>query len=252
MNIDNIIDEALTPEPVADQGPEEEAPQDLEDVPLHDLLVMDLDDVNIKYEIYSRFKSDVENYIENYLLTCPDPKAPEGMYKCSLETWQACISNIGIFYFARNKYLYDKKKIAAAGGVALHDGLLSIALELYELLCYQFKKQFFIYDCCRFLGISKDLMWKLSDLHADLLKKAHNAQESSMRSALASGRSNVTAMAILLNHDYDYTRTTQVIHTSAADKLTADRLPELVQDQQPKSIPQHVVVDVPESDFENM
>ena len=57
---------------------------------------------------------------------------------------------------------------------------------------------------------------------------------------------------ILLNHDYDYTRTTQIIHTSGSDKLTADRLPELVQDQQPESIPQHIVVDVPESDFENM
>ena len=49
-------------------------------------------------------------------------------------------------------------------------------------------------------------------------------QESSMRTALASGRSNVTAMAILLNHDYDYTRTTQVVHT--VDKIkTADTLP---------------------------
>ena len=49
-------------------------------------------------------------------------------------------------------------------------------------------------------------------------------QESSMRTALASGRSNVTAMAILLNHDYDYTRTTQVIHTSERIK-SADTLP---------------------------
>ena len=102
------------------------------------------------------------------------------------------------------------------------------------------------------MGVSKELMWRLSELHGDLLKKAHNAQESSMRSALASGRSNVTAMAILLNHDYDYTRTTQVIHTSGSDKLTADRLPELVQDQQPKSKTLDIVVDVSESDFENM
>ena len=49
-------------------------------------------------------------------------------------------------------------------------------------------------------------------------------QESSMRTALASGRSNVTAMAILLNHDYDYTRTTQVIHTTEQIK-SADTLP---------------------------
>ncbi len=52
-----------------------------------------------------------------------------------------------------------------------------------------------------------------------------------MRTALASGRSNVTAMAILLNHDYDYTRTTQVIHTSDSKRLTADNLPKLEQPQ---------------------
>ena len=62
------------------------------------------------------------------------------------------------------------------------------------------------------------------------MKKAHTVQEDSMRTALASGRSNVTAMAILLNHDYDYTRTTQVKHTNGRDNLTADKLPQLTQD----------------------
>ena len=56
-------------------------------------------------------------------------------------------------------------------------------------------------------------------------------QESSMRTALASGRSNVTAMAILLNHDYDYTRTTQVIHTTDKTK-SADALP-ILGDEKP-------------------
>ena len=77
-------------------------------------------------------------------------------------------------------------------------------------------------------------MYKLNNIHADLLKKAHTAQESSYRTALASGRSNVTAMAILLNHDYDYTRTTQVIHTS--DKIkSADTLPTLKIDEKTTS-----------------
>ena len=73
-------------------------------------------------------------------------------------------------------------------------------------------------------------MYLLNDLHAAVLKKAHTAQEGSMRAALASGRSNVTAMAILLNHDYDYTRTTQVIHTSDSKQLRADDLPQLLPD----------------------
>ena len=80
------------------------------------------------------------------------------------------------------------------------------------------------------MGLSNDCMYKLNDLRNDILKKAHTKQEASMRAALASGRSNVTAMAILLNHDYDYTRTTQVIHTSGAQQITADQLPQLSSD----------------------
>ena len=59
-----------------------------------------------------------------------------------------------------------------------------------------------------------------------MLKRAHTIQESSMRTALASGRSNVTAIAILLNHDYNYTRTTEIIHSSDRIK-SADTLPVL-------------------------
>ena len=77
------------------------------------------------------------------------------------------------------------------------------------------------------MGLNHDTIYELSTKYADILKKAHTMQESSMRTALASGRSNVTAMAILLNHDYDYTRTTQVIHTT--DKIkSADTLPTLL------------------------
>ena len=152
------------------------------------------------------------------------------MYKCSLETWQAVITQIGYNYFLDNKYLEDYERQRVEGGRRYSDIKLSIGLQLYEDLCNQYRKQFFIYDCCKFLGINKDYMYLLNDLHAAVLKKAHTAQEASMRGALASGRSNVTAMAILLNHDYDYTRTTQVIHTSGAQQITADQLPQLSSD----------------------
>ena len=212
MEIDNIIDNVLS-----DTAPDDN---------INNLLAADLtDDTNI-LRIYNRFKNDIELFINDFLLNSKDINAAAGMYKCSLETWQACITNIGLYYFRKNKYLYDVKKNAAAGGVALSDDLLSIGLELYEYFCYEYKKQFFIYDCCRFLGISKDLIYKLSDLHADLLKKAHTIQEASLRAGLASGRSNVTALAILLNHDYNYTKTTEIIHHSSGDK-SADQLPDL-------------------------
>ena len=80
------------------------------------------------------------------------------------------------------------------------------------------------------MGLSMDCLYNLSSIHSDMLKKAHTKQEASMRTALASGRSNVTAMAILLNHDYDYTRTTQIVHT--VDRIkTADTLPTLAIDE---------------------
>lgn len=227
MDIDKIIDDVagvkadnITP-PV----------NDLKHIPLKELLKHKYTDTEEgRREIYKRFYGDVENLIDIYTNSCPDPHAKEGMYKCSLETWQAIITDIGLNYFYDNKYLMDIEKAAQRGGMIYNDDLLAVALELYENLCNKYRKQFFIYDCCKFMGMSKDSIYKLNEIRTDLLKKAHTAQEGSMRAALASGRSNVTAMAILLNHDYDYTRTTQVIHTSGAQQITADKLPELSDD----------------------
>lgn len=195
---------------------------------LLELLKMPLSD-DVRTEIYFRFREGVEMFISDFLKSCSDLNADKGMIKCALETWQACCTDIGLLYFRKNRYLRKYGKGADGKGAVddYDDNLLEIALELYEFLCMEYRKQFFIYDCCRFMGLNKDSMYRLNELRADVLKKAHTAQEGSMRSALASGRSNVTAMAILLNHDYDYTRTTQVIHTTNSHNLTADNLPQL-------------------------
>ena len=206
-----------------------ETPEGGEDI--YDLLRADILTPEIQEKIYFRFYNDIKAYIEDYTQKCNDTNRDKGMYKCSLETWQACNTLIGHIYFRRNRYLEDIKRMRESGGVIFREEILCIGLEVYEALCTEYRKQFFIYDACRFMGMSKDIMWKLNNIHSDLLKKAHNAQESSMRTALASGRSNVTAMAILLNHDYDYTRTTQVIHTTDRTK-TADALP-ILGDEKP-------------------
>lgn len=187
---------------------------------LRTLLEADLLTDEIKDSIYRRFKEDIEEFINDFLSRSEDKNAKKGMLYCNLETWQACADDIGRYYFKQNKYLIDSHR---KGGVYRED-LLILAMEVYEHFCRLYRKQFFIYDCALFLGINRDTIYELSNKHADMLKKAHTMQESSMRTALASGRSNVTAMAILLNHDYDYTRTTQVIHTTEQIK-TADTLP---------------------------
>lgn len=215
MNIDNIVKKTIK-ETTNNAGGGK-----IDDLLQHEILTDD-----IKEAIFEFWKNELDIYIDNYAQSSPDINARKGMYKCSLETWEACITDIGRNYFYKNRFLLDKKKIAAQGGTAYRDDLLLIGLELYEYYCKKYRKQFFIYDCCVFLHINKDTMYKLNNIHADLLKKAHTAQESSYRAALASGRSNVTATAILLNHDYNYTRTTEIIHTS--DRIrSADTLPVL-------------------------
>ena len=170
--------------------------------------------------IFESFRDDIQEIIKEYTNKCPDINKDKGMYKCTLETWQACTDTIGREYFRRNRLLYDSTR----SGNVYKDDLLIIAMEVYEYFCKEYRKQFFIYDCALFLGINRDLLYELNNKHTDLLKKAHTMQEASMRAALASGRSNVTAMAILLNHDYNYTRTTEIIHTTDTIK-TADTLP---------------------------
>ena len=191
----------------------------------------DLKDPDNQKILLDRWRNDIEGYIKEFLSGSDDPHAGEGLYKCSLETWKACANYIGLNYFLKYKLVRDYKREKTEGGARLQDSLIELGLVLYEDLCNKYRKQFFIYDSCKFLGISLDYMYTLNDMHARYLKKAHSIQEDSMRTALASGRSNVTAMAILLNHDYDYTRTTQVIHTSDSKRLTADNLPKLEQIQ---------------------
>lgn len=188
---------------------------------LETLLNADVLTDDIKDSIYSHFIEDIQEIISEYLKGSHDKNASKGMLYCTLETWQACVDDIGKLYFKKNNYLVNR---CASNGGKYREDLLIIAMEVYEHFCRLYRKQFFIYDCALFLGISRDTIYKLNTTYTDMLKKAHTMQESSMRTALASGRSNVTAMAILLNHDYDYTRTTQVIHTTEQIK-SADTLP---------------------------
>lgn len=199
---------------------------------LESLLNTDILTDEIKDSIYSHFIEDIQEIISEYLKGSHDKNARKGMLYCTLETWQACADDIGRLYFKKNNYLVNR---CASNGGKYREDLLIIAMEVYEHFCRLYRKQFFIYDCALFLGISRDTIYKLNTTYTDMLKKAHTMQESSMRTALASGRSNVTAMAILLNHDYDYTRTTQIVHT--VDRIkSADSLPMLNFDGKTKII----------------
>jgi hypothetical protein len=195
------------------------------------MAALDLNNIDNQALILRRWREDINQIINDCLMESDDPHAHEGMFKCSLETWKYTANMIGLNYFLKYKLVRDYMRERERGGLLLDDNLIELGLILYEEYCNKYRKQFFIYDSCKFLGISLDNMYVLNDLHSKYLKKAHSVQEDSMRSALASGRSNVTAIAILLNHDYDYTRTTQVIHTSGRDNLRADDLPKLEQTQ---------------------
>lgn len=199
---------------------------------LETLLNTDILTDDIKDVIYSHFIEDIQILISEYLKSSRDKNASKGMLYCTLETWQACVDDIGRKYFKKNNYLADRRADSRAW---YKEELIIIGMEVYEHFCRLYRKQFFIYDCALFLGISRDTLYKLNTTYTDALKKAHTMQESSMRTALASGRSNVTAMAILLNHDYDYTRTTQIVHT--VDRIkSADSLPMLNIDGKTKII----------------
>ena len=228
MDIDKILDDIANQAAADNSFPDSD---DLSNIEFKELLTKKYTTTDAgRRELYKRFYKDVTQLIDKMTASCPDPHAADGMYKCSLESWQAIITQIGYNYFYDNKLLEDYERQRVEGGRRYEDNKLYIGLQLYEDLCNQYHKQFFIYDCCKFLGIMKEYMYKLNDLHSNMLKKAHTAQEGSMRAALASGRSNVTAMAILLNHDYDYTRTTQVIHTTDNKQLSAGDLPQLLPD----------------------
>lgn len=244
MDVDRIIDN-IAAAALDQAGEKENNINNILSCPVGDLGRVvsgyDLKDPDNQKILLDRWRTDIDKYIKEFLSSSDDPHAGDGLYKCSLETWKACANYIGLNYFRTYKLVRDYAREKWEGGARFNDDLIELGVMLYEELCNKYRKQFFIYDSCKFLGMNLDSMYTLNDLHARYLKKAHSIQEDSMRTALASGRSNVTAMAILLNHDYDYTRTTQVIHTNARDNLTADKLPQLTQDivgqDQPQQLP---------------
>ena len=134
MNIENIVKNTIKNTDTAGGGK------------IDDLLQADILTDDIKEAIFECWKNELDIYIDNYAQSSPDINASKGMYKCSLETWQACTSDIGRNYFYKNKYLIDKKKAAAQGGNVYSNDLLLIGLELYEYYCKKYRKQFFIYD----------------------------------------------------------------------------------------------------------
>lgn len=233
MDIDNIIDGVLSGR---ENGEKSQDQQSQEKKSLEQLLELAFFDEDTKIQIYRRFRADAIDYIDAFTDSneCKDTKKDNGMFACSHDTWSACIREFGIDYFIKNKYLHDKRRERSEGGIRFNDDLMEIALEVYENLCGNYKKVFQIYDCCNFMGISKDFMYKLNEVHSGFIKNGNTAQENSYRTGALTNRGNVTGYAMLLNHDYDYTRTTQIIHSTTANKLTADSLPTL-------EITQHIV-----------
>ena len=227
--IENIAKDVKKGAAGAAGGDDLGAGPDIKNMSLLDLCRLQIKDDLIKIEIYKRIKAAAETYINEYTAgpLCRDTNKSQGMFKCSHDTFQACIREFGIDYFKTNKLLHDVYRERREGGARLADDLLEIGLEVYESICNEFKKVFQIVDCCAFLGISKEYIYTLSELHTLFLKKLHTSTENSLRIGALTGRGNVTGHAIILNHDYDYTRTTQVIHTQGPAVVAADRLPVL-------------------------
>lgn len=252
MNIDRIIENVAEQAKRGAQGAENadnfRQDQNLECISLSDLCMSEILSDDIKTEIYKRMKKDAEIYINDWMDSpcCFDTNKDKGMYKCSHETYQACIREFGIDYYKKYKYLHDIRRERVEGGARLKDELLYIGIEVYESICDEYRKVFQIVDCCAFLGVSKDYMYQLNEMHALFLKKAHTATENSLRIGALTGRGNVTGHAIILNHDYDYTRTTQVIHTNQQQAISAEKLPTLESKTQDIVLP-----DIP-ANFENL
>lgn len=237
-DIDKLI-ESVVDEVIKEKKEGENAPflRDLKknqekNKPENDLQILCAKEIKTEEEeekIYRRFLGDAQTYIESFVDSpeCKDVNADKGMFKCTHETWAFCIRSFALDYFKKYKYLHNISRERKEGGKRLDGNLLRIGLEVYETLCDEYRKVFQVYDVCQFLGIDKENMYTLSEMHTNFLKKAHSATENSLRIGIVSGRGNVTGHALLLNHDYEYTRTTQVIHTSDNGHISARDLPRL-------------------------
>lgn len=239
MDLDNILNDVIKDDNAAAGGEDQEAAPVLDDLPAEQLVRMDLNDEAVRVAIYKRWRADSIDMIDSFIDSplCRDSKANNGMFACSHDTWEACITDIGIDYFKKYKYIHDRERERTEGGARFNDDLMAIGLEVYEYLCNIYRKAFQPYDACRYLGISKDYMYQLSELHGLYMKKASTASENSLRIGAITGRGNITGNIMMLNHDHGYVRTAEVIHSTSSDRISADRLPDLMQPP-----PQHVVL----------
>lgn len=230
MDIDRIIDDVISiekTEPKTLPNIQKSASDQTEKTML-ELLSDDLSNEDVRIEIYKRFKADSMAYFDSFASASKDTKKDNGMFACSQDTFNACCREFGIDYFKKNKYLHNFRRERSEGGIRYDDDLLCIGLEVFESLCDIYHKSFQVANCCYYLGISKQYIYRLNDLHSTYLKNAHFATENNMRMGVVSNRGNTTGYIMLMNHDYNYVRTSEVIHTSNNTEISADRLPELL------------------------
>ena len=222
MDIDKIINDLDIDIDAKNEGPGPEA------LPLEDLLRADILTDDIQLEIYNRFRAAAVAFIDEWVQgpACYDLKAQNMMY-CSYDTWQACITDFGRSYFLKNKLLHDYKRERLEGGTRYRDDVMIIGLLVYEDLCSLYKKVFQIYAAALFLGVRAENMQRLNAAHGQWLKTAHGIQENSLRAGALNNRGSTVGYAMILNHDYNYTKTSEVIHTTARQELTASSLPQI-------------------------
>lgn len=183
-----------------------------------------------------------ENDIDLYLHEFMDANDVPDLRAASQSVWNACLMYIQRHVFNNRDNLkqksnvYTKNTLMATNCNSYDFDLLNEICDYYIYLTALYDKECSIYGFCKLLNIHHQTVqeWgknysnsnRLSTKSCDLYKKLTNEREQSLTAKLVSMK-HPTALAIILNKDYEYNLPGVSRENSQPQRLTAADLPRL-------------------------
>lgn len=201
------------------------------------------------------YENDIDLYLHEFMEVNDVPD----LRSASQAVWNACLMYIQRHVFNNRDNLkqksnvYTKNTLMATNCNSYNFDLLNDICDYYIYLTALYDKECSIYGFCKLLNIHHQTVqeWgknysnsnRLSTKSCDLYKKLTSEREQSLTAKLVSMK-HPTALAIILNKDYEYNLPGVSRESNQPQRLTAADLPRLGAKQQEQ--PEQITVNVHE------
>lgn len=173
--------------------------------------------------LYDDITAQIDFYCQEHNIT--------DRYKIHPLQWQGICYRVGES-IKRRKILHDIAKEKTHGGTVYDGEKMAALLDLYGVICSDFRQVAFTFNFARFAGVSLDYLHDymkkgLTSARVGLREKALNLQKASLVSTVNGGGSATVGNIFLSKALAGLQETSTVVHVSSAPAPVMDSVPDL-------------------------